>query len=277
VLNAREQALAEAMQIAGGMIARLLQEELGAFNPAGGMQTILEALVEAGAPLERMADLAALGLKRLHQQLALGNPIENQAGYYIAIMRDLALEALVKRWDTAQMEQGDAAKFEQALRSAAARAGHEAQAQEEEATESIQMKEEAPSVDEVAEVDHAAPIPVADLYLPEGVVLLEEAELAALHDHMPDPQTGQPRSLRMLWGFVCEALRPDLNLARRQHLDALIPKWDANRPRTLLLLSNTTYTARFVEQALRTELERQIEKLLAHYFDEFQIAYAPGQ
>lgn len=272
-LNARGQALAEAMQMAGGVIARLLQEGLGASNPAGGTQTILEALVEAGTPLERMVDLAALGVARLRQQLALGNPIENQAGYYIAIMRDLALEALMKRWDTAQMEQEDAVKFEQALRRTA-HAGHEATTPEEEATESI-LKEETLSVDEGAEAGYAAPIPVVDLYLPDGVALLKEVELAALLDHVPDPQTSQPRTLRMLWGFVREALRPLLNLARRQHLDALTPKWDATRPRTLLLLSSTTYTARFVEQALRVELERQIEKLLAHYFDEFQIAYVP--
>ncbi len=271
-MSTREQVLAEATQIAGSMVAVLL-EDLGASNPAGGTQTILEALVEAGAPLEQMGALASLGLNRLRQQLALGNPIENQAGYYIAIMRDLALEALVKRWDTAQIEQEDAAKFEQALRSVSARV---AKTQEEAATDSILTKEESSSVDEVAEADHSDPISVADRYLPDGVALLEEAELATLSDYLPDPSTGQPRTLSMLWGFVREAMRPCLNLPRRQHLDALIPKWDATRPRTLLLLSKTIYTARFVEQALRVEFEQQIDKLLAHYFDEVQVAYAPA-
>ncbi len=272
-MSAREQALAEATQIAGSMVAALL-EDLGASNPAGGTQTILEALVEAGTPLERMGALASLGLNRLRQQLALGNPIENQAGYYIAIMRDLVLEALVKRWDTAQIEQEDAAKFGQALRSVSARV---AKTQEEEATESILAKEASSSVDEVAEADHVDPISGADLYLPDGVALLEEAELATLSDYLPDPSTGQPRTLSMLWGFVREALRPCLNLSRRQHLDALIPKWDPTRPRTLFLLSNTTYTARFIEQVLRPELQQQIGKLLLHYFDEMQVAYAPAQ
>ena len=103
-----------------------------------------------------------------------------------------------------------------------------------------------------------------------------EAALEALYDTIPDPDTGQLRSLTMLWGFVRQALWDHLNLPRRQHLDHLTPRWDAARPRTLLLLSATRYTGRFVAQVMGVDIERQIEKLLSAYFDGFQVAYAPA-
>ena len=68
-----------------------------------------------------------------------------------------------------------------------------------------------------------------------------------------------------------------MNIARRTQLKALVPKWDATRPRTLLLLCKTTYGARAVELNLRREIEPQLGRLLSHFFDEMQVVYAPGQ
>lgn len=57
----------------------------------------------------------------------------------------------------------------------------------------------------------------------------------------------------------------EANIARRSQLNALTPKWDAIRPRTLLLLCETTYAARAAELNLRREIEPQIRKLLATF------------
>ena len=81
----------------------------------------------------------------------------------------------------------------------------------------------------------------------------------------------------MLWSFTREAISDHLNLARRIQLDALRAKWDASRPRTLLLLCDTAWAARAAELNLRREIEPQVRKLLSCFFDEVQVVYAPGQ
>jgi hypothetical protein len=119
------------------------------------------------------------------------------------------------------------------------------------------------------------PRPAPALNVPEGVEVADAATTATWRDHLPDPQGGQPRSISMLWGFVREAIRGGLNIARRQQLYALVPKWDATRPRRLLLLCDLTYTARAVQLNLRREIELQTNKLLSHFFDEMQVVYVP--
>lgn len=79
----------------------------------------------------------------------------------------------------------------------------------------------------------------------------------------------------MLWGFVRDAIRDRLNAARRSRIDALIPKWDASYPRTLLLLCKTAYTALVAELHLHREIEPQFGKLLSCFFDEIQVVYVP--
>lgn len=277
-LKVKDPALSAAVQQTGGVLASLLQEEFGASNPVGGALTILEALVEVHAPLDTLVDLASLGRKRLRQQLALGNPIQNQAGYYITLMRDLAREALVKGWDVAQLAQEDDAKYAPAKRRAA-RAGQEAQEPEEaEAPSAASTHEEAASSKNEEAADPAmAPAPLPP-DLPKGVERLDAPAVAALYDTLPDPDTGQPRALSMLWGFVRQALcEQQLSLARRQHLDNLTPKWGEGRPRTLLLLCSTTYTARFVAQVLRRDIQQQLDKRLYPYFDDIQVVFAPAQ
>ena len=108
--------------------------------------------------------------------------------------------------------------------------------------------------------------------------MADTATAATWQDSLPDAeQRGQLRRVSMLWGFVRDALSDHLNIARRGQLEALVPKWDAARPRTLLLLCNTTYGARAVELNLRREIEPHFGKLLSRFFDEFQVVYAPGQ
>jgi hypothetical protein len=81
----------------------------------------------------------------------------------------------------------------------------------------------------------------------------------------------------MLWGFVREELRGHLNTARRSQLEALTPRWDATRPRTLLLLSGSTWGAQATHLNLRRDIEAQIGKLLPDFFDKMQVVYAPVQ
>ena len=85
----------------------------------------------------------------------------------------------------------------------------------------------------------------------------------------------QQRDLQMLWGFVRDALRPGLNTARRQHLDALTPAWDATNPRELLLLGSTSYTIRFINMTLLREIDELIGKLLSRFFDRARPVFVP--
>ena len=70
-------------------------------------------------------------------------------------------------------------------------------------------------------------------------------------------------------------MRDRLNFARKTQLEALTPKWDMTRPRTLLVLCDTIYAAKVAELHLRREIEPQIGKLPSDFFDEIQVVYAP--
>jgi hypothetical protein len=110
--------------------------------------------------------------------------------------------------------------------------------------------------------------------------LIDDAEWAArLCRFVPDVDGArdgrQQRDLQMLWGFVRDALRPGLNTARRQHLDALTPAWDAANPRELLLLGSTSYTIRFINMTLLREIDELIGKLLSRFFDRARPVFVP--
>jgi hypothetical protein len=110
--------------------------------------------------------------------------------------------------------------------------------------------------------------------------LVDDAEWAErLHRFIPDAEGTrdgrQYRDIQMLWGFVRDALRPSLNTARRQHLDALTPAWDSANPRELLLLGSTSYTVRFISMTLLREIDELIGKLLIRFFDKARLVFVP--
>lgn len=288
-------ALAKAERAAGGVLVDLLKH-YGDPNPTVGMRTVLVALVEASAPFERLGDLGYLGRNRLRRFQLRGGHIQTTVpGYFINLMRNLASEARGKGWDTARMEREDQLKHEEILRRLAARGkakprvGRGAAETEPEAADEEAATEAAPEELVDACEEEAASTASASAYeghpssialepasfLPEGVAVAEAAVVATWRDHMPDPQGGQPRAVSMLWGFVCEALQPQMNLPLQRQLDALTPKWDATRPRTLLLLCSTAYAARAAELQLRRDIESQLSKLLSRFFNQLQVVYVP--
>ncbi len=99
----------------------------------------------------------------------------------------------------------------------------------------------------------------------------DPAWIAQLSRFVPDAEGARDgrelRNVQMLWGFVRDALRPDLNTARRQHLDSLVPAWHPAAPRELLLLGSTSYTIRFTNMALMRDIDSLIAKLLGRFFD----------
>ena len=221
-------ALAEAERAVGGVLVDLLQQ-YGDPNPLVGMRTILVALVEAGAPVERLCELAYLGRNRLRRFQLRGGHIQTTVpGYFINLMRNLASEAKGKGWDTARMEREDRIKHDEILRRIAARGitkpgGHaegpepDLEAADEEAeaiTEPAPMEPRDASAYEAlsaagATADAEDPPPVAPEpanYLPECVAVAETAVVETWRDHLPDPETSQLRAVSMLWGFVREAI-----------------------------------------------------------------------
>lgn len=124
---------------------------------------------------------------------------------------------------------------------------------------------------------------VPDSELPDEAIAMEEVEdfswTARLQQFVPDGDrkrdcTSQ-RDVRMLWGFVRDALRPGLNTARRQHLDALIPAWDPEHPSDLLLLGSSDYGVRFVELTLLRDIDEQVGKLLSRFFVRATLVVVP--
>jgi hypothetical protein len=102
--------------------------------------------------------------------------------------------------------------------------------------------------------------------------LVDDPEwIAQLRRSVPDAEGmrdgRQNRDVQMLWGFVRDALKPGLNTARRQHLDALVPAWNPTNPREMLLLGSTSYTIRFTNMALLREINELIGKLLSRFFE----------
>lgn len=102
---------------------------------------------------------------------------------------------------------------------------------------------------------------------------------ARLRQFVPDAdgaRNGRPeRDVGMLWGFVRDALRPGLNTARRQHLDALTPAWDPEQPGELLLLSTSGYTVHFIESTLLREIDERVDKFLSRFFDRAKVLTVP--
>lgn len=112
----REAALDTAYDAAGGVVYSLL-EELGDTNAAGGTRKVLSSLVAAGAPPERMADLAYLARDRVRAFVLRGGRIfESQVGFYITTLCNLAREARRKRWDVAKIAAADRRRHERSIR-----------------------------------------------------------------------------------------------------------------------------------------------------------------
>ena len=266
----REEALAQARAVAGAGLQEQLSQ-LGGSNPVGGVETILEAMVEVQTPVAVLGALLDVGERRLAQQQELSY-IPNPTGYLIGIMRNLAVEAWLKGWKIEQIQAEDEEKHAQALR-AAQRGGSRVLGDE---SETCPAAEEAPPPSDVVECPPSA-VPPPAYYLPGDVEVADAATVSTWQDHLPDPETSQPRAVSMLWGFVRDAISDHLSIARRGQLEALVSKWDAARPRTLLLLCNTTYGARAVELNLRREIEPLFGKLLSRFFDEFQVVFTSGQ
>ncbi len=110
--------------------------------------------------------------------------------------------------------------------------------------------------------------------------LVDDAEWAAqLCRFVPDIEGArdghEQRDVQMLWGFVRDALRPGLNTARRQHLEALVPAWNPAHARELLLLGSTSYTIRFINMALLREINELVGKLLNRFFDQARPVFVP--
>ena len=214
-------------------------------------ETILEALVEVQTPVELIGELVEVGERRLEQQQELSH-IPNPTGYLIGIMRNLAVEAWLKGWNLAQIQAEDEEKHAQAVR--AAQRGESCVFRGE--SEVCPAVEEVPPAASGAALSDPSTASEPPSCLPDGVEVADPATVATWQDHLPDAQGSQPRAVSMLWGFVRDEIKDRLNIARRQQLDALTPKWDATRPRTLLLLCHLTYTARAVELNLRREISR---------------------
>lgn len=106
--------LTEDQEAAASVIYSLLQE-YGDTNAGIGAKIILKALIDAGAPDEKLIDLAYFGRARLRRFQMRGGHVENKAGYYVNLMRSLAKEARRQRWDTEQMEAIDRKRHEQAM------------------------------------------------------------------------------------------------------------------------------------------------------------------
>ncbi|HEX6779387.1 MAG TPA: DnaA N-terminal domain-containing protein [Ktedonobacterales bacterium] len=111
----RDQALAQAKEVVGAAIEERLCT-LGGGHPEGGVERILEALVDAQTPVAVMGALLDVGERRLAQQQELTH-IPNPTGYLISIMRNLAVEAWLKGWNLPHIQAEDEEKHAQALRS----------------------------------------------------------------------------------------------------------------------------------------------------------------
>ncbi len=262
----RDLALAEAERRVGAYISALL-ESFGGVDISNGTNAILEALVDAGTPGEVLMALVDVAKTRLRQQQELGRDIGSKTGYFITIMRDLAARGREQGWNVSQIAREDQARFSEQLRAA-----YEQQASQVE-------EQDAPSDDDTAE--ECPPVVGADVE--EGtsfygeVELLDAPRLATLSDTVPDPHTGQPRSLSMLWGFVCQELEPKLSTTRRYYLQSVTPKWDPERPAVLLLSTDSMPRATFVQHTLRADILPRVEKQLAPYFSTYQVVYTPSE
>ena len=114
---AREQAIEQADAAAGGVVYDNLVQ-LGDQNAGLGTKKLIEAMVEAGAPLDRLIDLADLGRRRVRRFRLRGGHVDNDAGFYMSTMRNLITEARRKYWDLEKIERQDRKNHERAINSA---------------------------------------------------------------------------------------------------------------------------------------------------------------
>lgn len=112
----REEALVAAYDAAGSVVRSLL-EELGDTYAPGGTRKVLSSLVAAGAPPERMTDLAYLARDRVRAFVLRGGRIlDTQVGFYITTLCNLAIEARRKGWNLEQIAATDRRRHERAIR-----------------------------------------------------------------------------------------------------------------------------------------------------------------
>lgn len=192
-------ALAQAQHLAGETI-RILLDDLGASNPTGGVQTILEALVEVDTPGDKLHELVALGKHRLAQQQELIT-IPNPTGYLIGIMRNLAVEALLKGWNVAQLRAEDEEKHAQALRRTP-RAGAQSPTPEEDAAPPEEVPVPMPEPPDEATSESQADQQEAAWEVERRAAEEEARHYAALS---PDPRA------RQVWQSVLDRIQPKVS------------------------------------------------------------------
>ncbi len=112
----RKAALQAAYEAAGGVVYSLL-EEFGDTNAASGTRKVLSSLVAAGAPPERMTDLAYLARDRVRAFVLRGGRIvDTQVGFYITTLCNLAKEARRKGWNLEKIAAADRRRHKRVIR-----------------------------------------------------------------------------------------------------------------------------------------------------------------
>jgi hypothetical protein len=99
-------------------VKNTLKGHMGDTNAGIGTRMVLAALVDAGAPVEKMRDLAYLGRARMKRFQTRGGPVSNKPGYYINIMRNLGDDARREFWNVAKLEKKDRRNHERAIEAA---------------------------------------------------------------------------------------------------------------------------------------------------------------
>lgn len=102
-LRTRDAPYTQAKEEVGGVIANILHE-LGDTNTEVGVQIIVQAFVDAGAPEGVLVPLAYVGRERLRRFRQRGGQIGVKARYYTTLMRNLAYEAACTDWNIESLE-----------------------------------------------------------------------------------------------------------------------------------------------------------------------------
>ena len=242
----RALALAQAKEVVGAAIEEQLRA-LGSGHPAGGVERILEALVDAQTPVVVMGALMEVGKRRLAQQQEREH-IPNPTGYLMSIMRNLAVEAWLKGWNLAQIQAEDEEKHAQALRSR----GHgepeaQAPAAEKAPAEAAPLSEETEAVEGQAQEDQeAATCEARAACEAERRAAREEAERYA--SRPADPKAKQ------IWESALERIRANVS-------QSAYATWF--RGTRGLVLEKETLVVRVGSSFDRDHLERRFSDLIA--------------
>jgi hypothetical protein len=283
--TAFEQALRASEDEAGMLLVKVLRQ-YGDVDPVDGMGTILVALVEAGAPVERLRALIELGQHRLRRREERGGHIQRPQAYYIGTMQRLAQEAQEHGWDVAALEAQDQAKHTHILRQRAMRHHRYSIVPKAESAQEAQGAEAEAASDESRHESEVAALPAAGGYADadpstspeEGMgEEIDETWIDSLRSTITSSD-GAERRVAIYWGFVEAELRKSqaLSQARKNHLFGIQAcAIDPAQPRELLLLCTASHTARFIELTLRAEIEAQRAKLLAREFDVIRAVTVP--